>query len=264
MPRKLICCVSLPPATITSIPIDDFAIENMELAKYAIEQYYACCGKYICKGCEYSSYMSGIEKCPFCNSDRADKTEEEQVEEIMKRVEANDACAMFVLGNQYIQGSGGLLQDEQKATELWKQAAKLGYSLQAHFQLGVYYHERGDSRKKKFHFEAAAMAGNEVARYNLGCSEQNSGNMEQAVKHLTIAASAGHHEAMNFLIEFFEKGHISRESIDSTLTAYNNSCAKMRSEARDAFIRITLDRIGGGNEWISLLETQNHTHTHTG
>ena len=30
---------------------------------------------------------------------------------------------------------------------------------------------------------------------------------------------------------------VDRESIDSLLTAYNNSCAEMRSEARDAFIR---------------------------
>jgi len=31
---------------------------------------------------------------------------------------------------------------------------------------------------------------------------------------------------------------IGTESIDSTLMAYNNTCADMRSEARDAFIRI--------------------------
>jgi hypothetical protein len=42
------------------------------------------------------------------------------------------------------------------------------------------------------------MAGNEWARYCLGCMEYNSwqvegkyGNLERAVKHLTIAASAG-------------------------------------------------------------------------
>ena len=35
----------------------------------------------------------------------------------------------------------------------------------------------------------------------------------------------------------FEKGQLSRESIDSVLTAYNSSCVEMRSEARDASIR---------------------------
>jgi hypothetical protein len=36
---------------------------------------------------------------------------------------------------------------------------------------------------------------------------------------------------------------VSRESIDSTLAAYNNSCAEMRSEARDSYIRFNLETI---------------------
>ena len=78
------------------------------------------------------------------------------------------------------------------------------------------------------------MAGHKVARYNIGSLEANSENVERAVKHWTIAASAGDSYAMNQLRTFFEEGFVSRESIDSTLIAYNNSCAKMRSEARDA------------------------------
>jgi hypothetical protein len=39
----------------------------------------------------------------------------------------------------------------------------------------------------------------------------------------------------------FDQGCVSRESIDSTLAAYNNSCAEFRSEARDAFIRFAMD-----------------------
>jgi hypothetical protein len=62
--------------------------------------------------------------------------------------------------------------------------------------------------------------------------------MERAVKHWTIAASAGEYQAMHQLRIFFEKGLITRELIDSTLAAYNMSCAEMRSEARDACIRV--------------------------
>ena len=80
------------------------------------------------------------------------------------------------------------------------------------------------------------MAGNEWAQYNIGIIEYNSGNTERAVKHWTIAASAGCCHSMHELITFFEIGFVSRESIDSTLKAYNNSCAEMRSEARDAYI----------------------------
>ena len=31
MPAKLISCISLPPATLSSVPINDFAIANVEL-----------------------------------------------------------------------------------------------------------------------------------------------------------------------------------------------------------------------------------------
>jgi TPR repeat protein len=63
-----------------------------------------------------------------------------------------------------------LLQDQAKAIELWKQAAKLGSS-QAHYHLGNSYREGGDLKKAKFHYEVAAMAGHDVARHNLGFME---------------------------------------------------------------------------------------------
>jgi TPR repeat protein len=164
------------------------------------------------------------------------KTDEENVEEIMRRVEANDAEAMYVLGSHYQAGYGGLQQNEERAMELWIQAAKLG-SCQAQFQLGIIYGEGGDLKKAKIHYEAAAMAGHEGARYNLGYIEHDSGNVERALKHSMIAASAGHHKAMNALRGAFNHGFVSRDEIDPILTSYNNSCAEMRSEARDAFIQ---------------------------
>ena len=91
-------------------------------------------------------------------------------------------------------------------------------------------------KKAKFHYEAAAMAGHEFARYDLGIMEGKSGNVGRGFEHLKIAASAGHYRAMHHLIELmavsFQLG-VNRESVDSTLAAYNNSCAEMRSEARD-------------------------------
>jgi hypothetical protein len=55
-----------------------------------------------------------------------------------------------------------------------------------------------------------------------------SGNMERALKHWTIAASAGDYTAMNNLTIKFEQGADSRETITSTLAAYNRSCVEMR------------------------------------
>jgi hypothetical protein len=73
MPSRLSSCASLPPATISSVPIYDYAGANEELLQKGIKEYYACCGKYICKGCEYSFLRSGNMKCPFCNSDEIAK-----------------------------------------------------------------------------------------------------------------------------------------------------------------------------------------------
>jgi tetratricopeptide (TPR) repeat protein len=241
MPEKMICCVSLPPATLESVPVYNFAIGKEDVANLDTKQYYSCCGKSICGGCIDSFFKSyNMEKCPFCNSERMGKTDEEEFEELMKRVEANDAGAMCQLGFYYRNGKIGLLQDEEKAMQLWTQAAALGSS-QAHSKLGHVYYEGGDLKKAKFHYEAAAMAGHEAARNNLGTTEYNSGNVKRAVKHWTIAASAGHHSAMDNLLIAFNHGAISRDEIDLTLTAYNNSCAEMRSEARDAFINKCID-----------------------
>jgi TPR repeat protein len=168
------------------------------------------------------------------------KTNEDNIQEMMKRVEVNDAGAMTALANDYYsRGQLGLQlqQDREKAKELYARAAELGSS-QAHFQLGNYYDEGGDLKKKKFHYEAAAMAGHEVARNNLGTMEAQSGNMERAVKHWMISASAGYYKAMHNLLIAFNQGLVSRDAMDSTLTAYNNACAVMRSEARDAYIML--------------------------
>jgi TPR repeat protein len=158
----------------------------------------------------------------------------------MKRAAVNDAASICALASHYEYGGKGLQQDQVKAMEIYVRAADLGNN-KAHFNLANFYRKGGDLKKAKFHYEAAAMLGNELARYNLACSENDSGHLEQSVKHCIIAASAGYHKAMNNLLVDFEQGLVSRESINSTLAAYNNSCAEMRSEARDDYIRFKLE-----------------------
>jgi TPR repeat protein len=157
-------------------------------------------------------------------------------DELMKRVEVNDPTSISLLANSYYNGLNGLQQDHTKAKELYAKAADLGHS-EAHCQLANMYHEGGDMKKAKFHYEAAAIAGHEAARYNIGLMEGESRHLERAIKHWKIAASAGHYASMYALQQLFENVSDSRESMDSTLAAYNNSCAELRSEARDAYIR---------------------------
>jgi TPR repeat protein len=187
-------------------------------------------------------HQSGNHKCPFCNSDRDNRTDEEDVKDLMKRVEANDAASIYFLANDYYNGTNSLQQDQTKAMELYVRAANLG-NKKAHNNLAGIYHEGGHLKKAKFHNEAAAMAGNEVARCIVGLMEKKSGNMDRAVKHWTIGASAGCYHSMHEMRFLFEQGVVSRESIDSTLAAYNSSCVEMRSEARDACIQFQIDRI---------------------
>jgi tetratricopeptide (TPR) repeat protein len=241
MPHQLIACVSLPPATISSVPVNDFGCANEELAGKATEIYYSCCGKSICRGCLHSFEKSGnIGTCAFCKTERLSKTDEEIVEELMKRVSANDAGAICALASSYVHGQLGLPQDRARAMELYARAAELKFS-KAHYFLGAIYKDGGNLKKAKFHYETAAMAGHEVARYFLGYLEYKLGNKERAVKHWKIAASSGDYSAMYTLRSVFEQGAVSRNAIDSILTAYNNSCTEMRSEARDAYIRMFID-----------------------
>jgi TPR repeat protein len=220
-----------------SVPIYDLAIANEELAKMDTDDYFSCCAKRICKGCCHSLKESEDRtKCPFCNAERIGRTDEDNLVETRKRVDANDAGATHVLAGFYYFGVQGFQLDQTKGLELYARAVDLGCS-EAHINLGMHYYKGGYMKKAKFHYEAAAMAGHEEARCNLGIIEAQTGNTEQALKSWTIAASSGHYKAMFQLKVCFEKGVVCRESIDSTLEAYNNSCAEMRSVDRDAYIR---------------------------
>jgi len=64
--------------------------------------------------------------CPFCNSNRASKTDEDYVEEITKQVDVNDTGAINLLGSWYLYGVRGLQQEMPKAMELTAKAADLG------------------------------------------------------------------------------------------------------------------------------------------
>jgi hypothetical protein len=68
----------------------------------------------------YSFAQSGnAGNCPFCNSDRVNKTVEEDVEDFMKWAAVNDAASIYMLATHYYNGrTGGLQQDRTKAMEI--------------------------------------------------------------------------------------------------------------------------------------------------
>jgi len=102
-------------------------------------------------------------------------TEEESIEREKKRVEMNDPIAIYNIGHNYYTGMNGLPQDHTKASELWHQAAELGYA-KAFLNLG-YFHEmrkgvKNNKEKATYYYELAAMMGDVYARYNLGVLEE--------------------------------------------------------------------------------------------
>ena len=122
-----------------------------------------------------------VKKCPFCNSDRASIIYEKTAEEIRKRVEANDAGAIYMLARHYYHGHGCFEPDHAKAIDLFNRSANLGFS-KAHSRLGYLYREVGDLKKAKFHsVRPLALTGHEEASCNLGVLDANSGNIGRAV-----------------------------------------------------------------------------------
>jgi hypothetical protein len=89
MPKQLICCVTLPPAAISSAPIHDFASaikEFWQVRRYGIEG--ACTILSISLETIQASFLQHLGVTP--------KTNEEHLEQIMKRVEVNDPIAIFL------------------------------------------------------------------------------------------------------------------------------------------------------------------------
>jgi TPR repeat protein len=198
--------------------------------------FYACCGKNICNGCECAMVESGEKDiCPFCRTPPA-KSEEEDVERVMKQTEKSNAHAFHTLAGLYDDGTYGLPQDGAKANELWLKAGELGCA-EAYYNFGINYRTGNgveiDERKAKHYYELAAMNGSVQARNNLGCMEGQAGNHHRAMKHFIISAKAGLTKSLDCVKHGFMNGHVTKDQYANTLREYQHSQNEMKSEARD-------------------------------
>ena len=156
--------------------------------------------------------------------------------QMKKRVKANDVNTLTELGCYYFNGSFGLEKDCKKGFELWTRAAELGSS-RALYAIGTAYllgkGVETDRENAKHYFELAAMAGHELARFDVRGMENDCGNAKRAIKHWVISASAGHDNSMKAIRSSFEQGLVERDEYKLTLKAYIDSSTEMRSENRD-------------------------------
>jgi len=204
-------------------------------------KYMACCGKLICGGCDYAPVYDNqgnkIAKkvCAFCRAPWH-ASNNEFIERMKKREEADDAQAIFNRGCYYRDGQYGVSQDYTKALKLWYRAAELG-SAKAYNDIGyAYSNGKGvevDKKKAKHYYEIGAMGGNASARYNLGNDELRAGNMNRALKHYMIGVECGHHSSLEEIKKLYAYGFATKKDYAKALQAYQEYLGEIKSAHRD-------------------------------
>jgi TPR repeat protein len=204
--------------------------------------YYACCGKIICSGCCNAPVKDNLgkvineKKCPFCRTP-APYSIEDYKERLQKRVELDDAEAIFTLGIYYRDGELGLPQDYDKSLELFVRAGELGCA-KAYCSFGAAYSNGNgveiDMKKATHYYKLAAIRGSVYAGYNLGNNEQRAGNMNRALKHYMIAAEGGDSDSLRAIQKLYTNGHATKDDYAQALRAYQAYLAEIKSAQRDA------------------------------
>ena len=193
-----------------------------------------CCCKRVCDGCDVANQKREKEgrlqqKCPFCRKPLV-STEEEKIERLMKRIEANDPMAVSYMGaRRYEEG------DYTAALEYLTKAAALG-DAKAHYPLYVMYRDgkgvEKDEKKELHHLTEAAIGGHPYARHNLGCVEEENGRTDRAVKHFIIAAKQGFDTSLDSLKNGYKAGHVSKDDFDAALRGYQAAIEATKSPQR--------------------------------
>jgi len=226
------------PPPLEDCPICFLLLPSLQTGR----TYMSCCGKVICSGCANASVYDDqgnevdSEKCPFCRTPTP-YTAEEAKEREKKRVEANDAEAIFDRGCNYRDGIYGLPQDYSKALTLWHRAGDLGHA-GAYCNIGYSYNDgRGvelDKKKAEYYWELSAIAGGAVSRYNLGLNEVHAGNINRAIKHFLIAARGGDSESVKQIQLLYSlDGVATKEDYAKALHAYQTYLSEIKSAERD-------------------------------
>ena len=154
-----------------------------------------------------------------------------------ERMEGGDAVAIHLLVCYYYRGGMGLPQDYEKAIELWFRAGELGRAESYLGIAGAYDNGEGVERNMKKanqYNELAAVRGDVTARHNLGCMEEEVGNMNRAVKHWMISAGAGYDGSLEAIRDCFMHGHATKDDFEKALRSHKESKDEMRSDQREA------------------------------
>ena len=214
--------------------------------------YVACCGKSICTGCVYAFQSRAFKArkdqlCPFCRTPPPN-SDEEEIKRLEKRIELNDAEAIYQLGIYYAEGMYELPRDISKALELWHRAGELGCA-NAYYNIAHAY-KNGDGverneKKAKHYWELAAIGSSIESRTNLGVIEgqatyMNLGAMEadlgyfdRALKHFMIAVRGGDAKSLKNIKAFYSQGLATKEDYTKAQQAYQAYLDEIKTDQRD-------------------------------
>ena len=170
-------------------------------------------------------------KCVFCRQ-LVPSTKNEAEKYTKKRIEASDPVTIYEAGlKQYDKG------DYSSAFDYYTRAAELG-NVGAKFSLSFMYRDghgvEKDGGKRMHHLEEAAIGGDPSARYNLGCIEEESGNIEKAARHWNIAAKQGDDDSIKVLLKMFKRGFVEKEVLAAALRAHQAAVDATKSPQRNA------------------------------
>jgi len=203
-------------------------------------RYQSCCGKVVCSGCVYAPVYDDqgnvVTKftCPFCRTPPA-RSNGELIERVKKLVDTGNANAIYNFGNYHFKGEHGYPQDITMALELWHRAAELGHS-RAYYNIGITYNTGDgvelDEKKAMYYLELAAMRGEVDARYNLGALEET-GNIENALKHYMIAVRDGDNESLKRIQVLCKTSHATKDDYAKALNAYQSYLDEIWSDQRN-------------------------------
>jgi len=90
-----------------------------------------------------------------------------------------------------------------------------------------------DKQKAKRYHELAAMRGDETARHSLGLVEEETGDMERALKHHVIAVRSGYSDSLRSIKKLYADGHASKEDYTKALQSYQAYLGEIKSAQRD-------------------------------
>lgn len=230
-------------------PNEDCPICFLPLPLHYLEtKFRLCCGKVMCGGCHWSC---GGRKCPFCNEESLSISGQDKMSCFDKLMERGNQRAYMEMARNYCSGSY-VEKSYERCLDMCISAGQLGDAFAfltiAWFYQGGFVVGKCEQKWRAF-LEVAAKKGCAVGQDRLADLEMRIGSIDEAIRHWRVAASAGYQHAMDELMHVYrETGLLSKEDLDQTLCAFQQSNDEMKSENREkfrSFCMMITGRVGG-------------------